>query len=203
MSYFFNLIYQYGLISMFFIILLEYACFPVSSEIVLPFSGAIASATDIPFLLILPVSVAAGLIGTSICFLIGWFGGSAILNAITRKFPKTKKGLDASQSKFQEYGAFAVCVGRVIPICRTYIAFVAGAAKQSPITFFFSSMLGITLWNTILIGLGYFLGSNWSIASSYYGKYKEIVMLFVAIIILTILIVKRIKKKKPEQHLTI
>ncbi|MDF2845183.1 MAG: hypothetical protein K0R00_3609, partial [Herbinix sp.] len=39
-----NLISDYGLIAMFIIIMLEYACFPVSSEIVLPFCGAVASA---------------------------------------------------------------------------------------------------------------------------------------------------------------
>lgn len=50
MSYITNFIYEHGLLAMFIIIMLEYACFPVSSEIVLPFSGAFASINSISFI---------------------------------------------------------------------------------------------------------------------------------------------------------
>ena len=52
-----NFLSRYGLAAMFLIILLEYAYFPVSSEIVLPFSGAVASVQSIPFYVILPASI--------------------------------------------------------------------------------------------------------------------------------------------------
>ena len=50
MGFISELIYEYGLIAMFLIIMLEYACFPVSSEIVLPLSGAMASINNTHFL---------------------------------------------------------------------------------------------------------------------------------------------------------
>lgn len=168
-----NLIYEYGLIAMFIIIMLEYACFPVSSEIVLPFSGAVASINQTSFLVILPLSVIAGLIGTGICFTIGWFGGGAILTAIKNKFPKSEKGINSAYEKFNTHGASAVCIGRVIPLIRTYIALVAGAAKLNPITYFTASALGITIWNTLLIGLGYSLRENYSKVGEYYERYKH------------------------------
>ena len=43
MNFIIDLIREYGMTAMFIIILLEYACFPVSSELVLPLSGAVAS----------------------------------------------------------------------------------------------------------------------------------------------------------------
>jgi len=168
-----NLIYEYGLVAMFIIILLEYACFPVSSEIVLPFSGAVASINQTSFLVILPLSIIAGLIGTGICYAVGWFGGGAILSAIKRKFPKSEKGIDSAYKKFNTHGASAVCIGRVIPLIRTYIALVAGAAKLNPVTYFTASALGITIWNTILIGLGYTLRENYSKVGEYYSRYKH------------------------------
>lgn len=169
-----NLIYEHGLLAMFLIILLEYGCFPVSSEIVLPFSGAVASLQGIPFFVILPVSVAAGLIGTSLCYAIGRYGGVHLLNGLVKKFPKTKKGIDSSYEKFDRYGSFAVCFLRVIPLCRTYIAFIAGAVKQHYLVFLLSSAVGITIWNTLLLGLGYFLRENWKLAGAYYEEYKLI-----------------------------
>ncbi|BBF43968.1 alkaline phosphatase like protein [Lachnospiraceae bacterium KM106-2] len=192
-----NLIYEYGMIAMFFLILLEYACFPVSSEIVLPFSGAVASIQNISFFVILPLSVLAGILGTSICYVIGRLGGPLIINKITTRFPKSQKGIDNSYDKFEKYGAVAVCIGRVIPICRTYIAFVAGAVKQSYPTFFLSSTMGITIWNIILIGIGYLLRENWGLAKSYYQEYK--IILLPILLLLVIYIIYKIKKAPKEE----
>ena len=90
MAFISDLIYEYGLVAMFIIIMLEYACFPVSSEIVLPLSGAVASINNTHFLVILPLSVIAGIIGTGACYTVGWYGGGAIINAIKRKYPNSK-----------------------------------------------------------------------------------------------------------------
>ena len=200
-----QLIYEYGLLAMFLMILLEYACFPVSSEIVLPLSGAVASVSDINFLVILPVSIIAGLIGTGICYTIGWFGGGAFLNFITRKFPKSRKGIDAANRKFQLHGASAVCIGRVIPLIRTYIAWIAGASRLNPVTYFAASALGITVWNTLLIGLGYILRENYEAVSGYYSRYKHnlipVVLICIAAI-LTNIIYKRVKKSKRSSGFT-
>ncbi len=194
MSYFTNLIYEYGILAMFIIILIEYACFPISSEIVLPFSGAVASLQHVNYFVILLLSVVAGLIGTSFCYGIGRYGGSALIDKIIKKFPKTQKGILSSQTKFQQYGSIAVCFGRLIPICRTYIAFIAGAAGQSPLIFLGSSFFGITLWNAILIGLGYLLRENWAQVGLYYTRYKDILMPLLIFIGLVILV--KVRKKK-------
>jgi membrane protein DedA with SNARE-associated domain len=152
---------------------------------------------------ILPLSVIAGLIGTGICYTIGWYGGGAIINAIKRKFPKSEKSLDASYDRFNENGASAVCIGRVIPLVRTYIALVAGAAKLKPTTYFPASLLGITIWNTLLIGLGYSLRENYGKVAEYYERYKHN-LIPVLIIAVAFIIIHRIyyKRKKKSAALS-
>ena len=167
---------RYGIFAMILIIFLEYACFPISSEIVLPFSGAIAREENISFFLLLPLSVLAGLLGTGLCYLVGRLGGDAMLAGLIKRFPKSKKAITASKNKFAKYGAGAVCLGRVIPLCRTYIAFVAGAAGQSPSVYFPYSFLGITIWNSALLSIGYFLRDNWGAVSGYYASYKQFLL---------------------------
>lgn len=200
MEFLTNLITDYGLIAMFLIIMLEYACFPVSSEIVLPFSGAIACSQNIHFFVILTASVIAGLIGTTFCYVVGCYGGSAILGRLIKKFPKTEKGLNSSYRKFEKYGASAVCFARVIPICRTYIAFISGTMKQSYSVFLLSSFIGITIWNTMLIGTGYFLQDNWQLAYGYYDEYKHI-LIPIMIGIIVFLVFKKLshRKNKPSE----
>lgn len=198
-------IYDNGIPAMFIIILLEYACFPVSSEILLPFAGAFAAAKNTPFLVILVLSTLAGILGTSICYLIGRIGGDRFLHKITTKFPKTKKSIDASYERFQKYGSYIVCIGRVIPIIRTYIAFVAGSVNQPYPIFFLFSILGIAVWNCLLIGIGYFLRENWTHAISYYTRYKNIIIPVLLLMIL-FLIARKIRKKNSlaiqEYHKT-
>jgi membrane protein DedA with SNARE-associated domain len=196
MSYFTNLIYEYGLLAMFLIILIEYACFPISSEIVLPFSGAVASLQHVNYFTILSLSVLAGLIGTSFCYTIGRLGGGALLNKLVNKFPKAEKGIISSRAKFKKYGNLAVCFGRLIPICRTYIAFIAGAAGQSLLTYLISSFIGITIWNAVLIGFGYLLRENWDTVGAYYARYKDIILPLVVFIGLLILV--HVRKDKTS-----
>ena len=104
MGFISELIYEYGLIAMFLIIMLEYACFPVSSEIVLPLSGAMASINNTHFLVILPLSILAGLLGTGVCYTVGWFGGGAIINAIKESFLSQKSRLTPHMTSFSQTG---------------------------------------------------------------------------------------------------
>lgn len=176
MSNILQFIYNNGIPAMFIIILLEYACFPVSSEIVLPFAGAFAAAKDISFVGIILLSSIAGLLGTSICYFVGRIGGDQLLQRISIRFPKTKKSIDSSYERFQKFGSYIVCFGRVIPIVRTYIAFISGSVHQPYPIFLIFSALGITVWNCLLISIGYFLKENWTHAISYYNRYKNILI---------------------------
>lgn len=194
-----NLVYRYGLIAVFFLILIEYACFPISSEIVLPFSGAVASVQKIHFILLLPVSVIAGLIGTSICYFVGKLGGDPLIQKIARRFPKTQKPIEESYKKFNQYGLLAVCLGRLIPLCRTYIAFVAGALKLNYLHYILASAIGITLWNTVLLGIGYLFHENWSNISTYYKDYKQFILLALLLVFLLWYFRKILIKRKQSK----
>jgi len=181
---------KYGLLGLCLMILLEYACFPISSEIVLPFSGAFAKSYEISFFLLIPGSVAAGMAGTSICYVIGRLGGTRLLEYIKTRFPKTRKGIEASEERMERYGALAVCFGRIIPLCRTYIAFIAGSIKQPYSQFFAYSVFGITVWNCVLIGLGYLFKSNWNEVQRYYGEYKYL-LVFTAVALLLLCYIRK------------
>lgn len=188
-----NWIADYGMAAVFLVIALEYACFPVPSELVLPFAGAFAARTGIRFFWMLLISVGAGLAGSLICYLIGYYGGNLVLQKWTLKHPKSKQGLDASRNWFEKYGNLSVMLGRVLPLCRTYISFIAGLSKQSPIKFLLFSAVGITVWNTVLTGLGYQLGAHWETVSVYAEKYQY--LLLPAVIVLVFAVVMNIRSK--------
>lgn len=67
---------SYGTPAIILLIALEYACFPISSELVLPFAGAFGAGIGISLPLLILYSSAAGLAGTSLTYAIGRYGGA-------------------------------------------------------------------------------------------------------------------------------
>lgn len=176
-----QIVQDYGLPAVFLLIMLEYACLPVPSEVVLPFAGAVAVGAGVDFPVILLIATAAGLIGSFICYAIGRFGGVAVIHKLITRFPKMKPGLEYSQRQFDKYALLSVGLGRVIPLCRTYISFIAGLGRQNPVAFALSSAAGIVVWNSVLVGAGYLFSENWQVVIAYYEDYKIAVIILVGL----------------------
>ena len=198
MNWIFSFLNNYGMPAMLLLILLEYACFPISSEIVLPFCGALAASQHTPYPLLVLLSAVAGLAGTSICYIIGRIGGKPLLDRITKRFPKTQRGLDVSMNYFERRGAALVLFGRFIPLCRTYLGFVAGALNLPLPTYLSCSFVGIFFWNALLCGLGYLLGSNWPTVASWYTRYTNIIIPALLFIVLLGLYLRNLSTKETH-----
>lgn len=185
----FNLINEYGVYIVFVIVLLEYACFPLPSEIVLPLSGGIAYECNINPLFMIILCTISGIIGTTICYALGYIGKNKLLNKFTKS-----KDRNESSSFYSKYGNIAISVGRLIPFCRTYISFVAGANKHKLHYYIFFSTIGIIVWNSILILLGYLFYDNLNFISDLYTDYKIIIFIILGILTCFI-IIKKVKRK--------
>jgi membrane-associated protein len=60
---------------------------------------------------------------------------------------------------FEQYGGKAVILGRFVPIVRTFIPFVAGAAQMTPASFGFYNLTGAVGWVGICLGAGVLFGN--------------------------------------------
>ncbi|MBR3294742.1 MAG: DedA family protein [Clostridia bacterium] len=200
-DYIIKAIDNYGLIAITLVITLEYACFPVPSEIVLPLSGAVAAQGSFSFLAVYLLSILAGLAGSYICYCIGRFGGVPLLKKLENRFPKFHAGIQFAKEKFEKYSTLSVGFGRVIPLCRTYISFVAGLAEQNILIFTAASAAGIGIWNAILVGLGYLLSSNWQIVAQYYDKFKWVMLFGAILLVVAYILLKRYFNKKEDEAL--
>ena len=101
---------------------------------------------------------------------------------------------------FQDY-AISVFICRLIPLCRTYISFFAGMFKLSLFKYSFYSIMGIIIWNTILIMCGYTLANEWNLICYYYNNYKFSLGFLLLIIVGVILFFKMYKKRKIVKNI--
>ncbi|MGE3955459.1 MAG: DedA family protein [Vicinamibacterales bacterium] len=60
---------------------------------------------------------------------------------------------------FEQYGGKAVILGRFVPIVRTFVPFVAGAAQMTPSSFGFYNFIGAVGWVGICLGAGVLFGN--------------------------------------------
>ncbi len=148
---------QHGLSGIFWIVLLEYACFPLPSEALLPLAGLAAAASGVPLALVVAVSVVAGLSGSSVCYALGALGGRPLLDKLLKRFPKAAQSLDQTRGWQSAAGGLSVMVARVIPVFRTWVSFASGLARQPYVAFLLYSAMGIIVWNTLLLSGGYYL----------------------------------------------
>lgn len=181
-----------GYLGIVLIVGLEYACLPIPSEVVLPFVGMSVAIGEFGYLGALLVSIIGGIVGSWICYIIGCIGGVPLLEWSSVRWPKTKKTIDALNKWFNRYGNIAVLLTRLFPLTRTYISILAGAQKLNFFTFTAYSVIGITIWNTVLISLGYYLGDNLDLVEKILSRYSALIIGIGVIGIIVFVLKKRI-----------
>ena len=67
--------------------------------------------------------------------------------------------LQRAHTFFEKYGGKAVVLGRFVPIVRTFVPFVAGAAQMSPASFVFYNLVGAVAWVVLCLGAGILWGN--------------------------------------------
>lgn len=201
MNFIINLFNKCGLIIFFILVMLEYACFPLPSEVLLPFLGFMINVNEYSVFWTIILSTIMGFIGCLLCYLIGYYGGNVFYNKMYNKFKNVKKGVDYGKEKFEKYGNISVMICRIIPLCRTYISFLSGLYKQNLFTYSLFSVFGILVWNSILIISGYFLADKWGLVAFYYSKYKLILIIIILFLIAGFLLYKLYKKKNLRKNI--
>ena len=186
---------NYTYIGTLFITLLEYANFPLPSEIVLPLIGVVSSQYNISILNMIIISSLGGIIGSLTNYFIGYRYGESILNIISNKYPFLKKPITYAKNYMIDNGRKSVFTARMIPLARTAISLVAGAYKMPLLQFTFYSLNGIVLWNAILIALGYVFRNNFDLIPVILSRYS----LLCIVILLIIIIIKNKRKLKYKK----
>ena len=166
-----QLVLELGAGGIFIATALEYGCFPVSSEILLPFIGYVVAVNGYSLFYTILIATFGGMIGTTTCYLVGRIGGR-MFEKLAERFESIALGVGKAQKIFEKYGKESVFFARLFPIARTYISFPAGLAKMSALPFLIYTAFGVFLWNTALISAGYFLGSHWDVCKVFLKTYQ-------------------------------
>jgi membrane protein DedA with SNARE-associated domain len=162
-----NLVGSWGLAAIFVTMTAESAGVPISSEIVVPLGGALASQGKLSFVFVVAVSSLANLTGSLIAFyLTRRYGERVVLSRAGRWLGLSKGHLRLANRFFDRFGLWAVFIGRLLPIVRTYISFPAGVSKMGYLWFSVATLAGAIPWNFVLAYAGFQLGQHWEVVAT-------------------------------------
>jgi membrane-associated protein len=117
-----------------------------------------ALSTPMTFLLLATAAFA----GNAVNYTIGRFAGPRIFTAAGSGMSArllNRQHLDRAHAFFEQYGGKAVVLARFVPIVRTFMPFVAGAASMSPASFLIYNLVGAVGWVALCMGAGYLFGN--------------------------------------------
>ncbi|MFI5419805.1 MAG: DedA family protein [Nitrososphaerales archaeon] len=196
-----NLLHSSGYPGLFALMVLESATLPVPSEVVLPLAGYLVYTGQFDFWVAVIVASIGSLVGTLIDYSIGYYLGRAVVLKYGKYVRLHESSLVTTERWFAKYGEIIVLAARFVPLVRTVIAFPAGIAEMKLWKFILFSIVGIVVWDAILIYIGELFGENYqqiinSLSNAF--TYVEIVAV-IGIIALLVWLLRRKPAKKEEK----
>ena len=147
---------------------IESSFIPFPSEVVVP-PAAYKAATTGELNVFLIVVFAS--LGACIGALVNYYLARYLGRPLVYRFAESRFGhmclidkakVENAERYFDEHGAVGTFFGRLVPAVRQLISIPAGLARMSLGRFVLYTTLGATLWNTILAGMGWYIGRFYS-----------------------------------------
>ena len=167
---------DYGLYAVFCLMALD-AVFPAASEVVMVYAGALAAGTFANQDVVLfgmtiddgwsaYVAVAlAGTIGYTCGAIVGWaiglYGGRPYLERHGRWLHLDQRKLDRAEQWFERWEDWAVFLGRLTPVIRSFVSIPAGVMEVPFVRYTLLTLAGSAIWCFGFAGVGFALGASW------------------------------------------
>ncbi len=165
-----------GIPGVFFLMALESACIPIPSEIIMPFSGFLASQGRFSLLSVTLAGTLGNLAGSIPAYYLGKYGGRRLIEKYGKYILISRRDLDLADRWFEKHGDVTIFVCRLLPGIRTFIAFPAGVARMDMLKFSIYTLIGSLPWSFGLALVGYKLGENWEAIRVYFRKFDYLIL---------------------------
>jgi membrane-associated protein len=126
-------------------------------------AGALAATGALDARMVLVLLVVAAVAGDAVNYSVGRAIGVRIIRR-AEVDPRWRRWINPAHVAkahefFERHGGKAIVLARFMPIVRTFVPFVAGAAEMTYTSFAFFNVTGAVAWVAICVGAGYVFGN--------------------------------------------
>jgi membrane protein DedA with SNARE-associated domain len=140
---------------------LQGCCIPIPSEITFGFAGVLAYQGHLNLALVIILGTLAELAGSFVSYGVGRVAERPVIEKFGRYVLITKSDLDRAERFLAGRGGWAIPLGRVLPLVRSFTSLVAGFAGVPPLRFGVLSLIGTVIYAATVASIGYAVGSAW------------------------------------------
>lgn len=193
---------------------IESSFIPFPSEVIVPPAAYLACTShEVSIVLVLILATAGAIVGALINYgLSVWIGRPIVYKFADSRFGHAclidRAKVDKAERYFDRHGAISTFIGRLIPAVRQLISIPAGLSRMNLGKFVIFTGLGALVWNCVLAGLGYWLGTMVSRQQLYesvehYNHYLTYAGLAIGVACVIFILFKAFnnKKRKDEPEL--
>jgi len=170
-----------GYFGVFVLMALESACIPISSEVIMPFSGFLVWQGQFALAPVVLWGAFGNLSGSIIAYVVGYYGGRPLVERYGKYILVSKNDLALADKWFSKYGQGTVFFSRLLPVIRTFISLPAGIARMNFKKFCLYTFLGALLWSYFLAYAGLIMGEKWNSLRIYFEKFDFIIIVVVIV----------------------
>jgi membrane protein DedA with SNARE-associated domain len=171
-----ELLGDHGLYAVFLLMLVD-AVLPAASELVMVYGGALAAGAFSSGVVLFGhefesgfgawlAIVLAGTIGYTIGSVLGWaigiYGGRPFLERRGRWLHLSPPKLAKAERWFERWGDWAVFLGRITPVARSFVSIPAGVFRAPLGRYTVLTFIGSTIWCVVFAAIGYAFGTRWA-----------------------------------------
>lgn len=154
---------------------------PIPSEIVLPLAGFEVARGNLNFIATVLAATTGSLVGAWILFALGRYGGRPAVLSWRRVLRVGEGDLARVERWFDKWGNWVVFLGRMIPLSRSIVSIPAGLVRMPWARFSLLTALGSLIWNVLLAGAGYQLGSRWEDVTRVVERYSDVALVLIGL----------------------
>jgi membrane protein DedA with SNARE-associated domain len=173
-----------GVWGIFIGMIIESACIPLPSEVIMLYGGFMVYQGTLSFFSVVAAGVLGNLVGSVLMFWVGSRYGRPFIERYGKYVLFNYEHLDKADRWFSKYGDWVTFFGRNLPVIRTFISLPAGIAKMKFGRFFIFTLIGCIPWNLALTYFGYKLGQHWETAQHYIHPVTYVIALIVVLLII-------------------
>ena len=177
-----------GYVGIFLLMALENIFPPIPSEVIMGLGG-IAVAQGKMAMVPLILWGTAGTTAGNYCWYalgrrFGYLGLRPMVERYSRWLTVEWHDVERLHDFFQRHGQWVVFVFRFMPTFRTIVSLPAGMARMPRLRFLLWTAAGAAIWNCILAGAGYYLGTNFRELDRFVGPVAVGIMVVIALLYL-------------------
>ena len=181
-----EIIENWGYLGVGLLIAIENIFPPIPSEVILAFGGFMTTITELNTVGVIISATLGSTIGAIVLYLIGKILNKERLEKIVSgkigKVLRLKKSdIEKADKWFDTKGQKTVFICRFIPIVRSLISIPAGMSEMKIWKFLLYTVLGSTIWNTVLVCLGRALGESWETVVNIFDKFSNVILVILII----------------------